>query len=89
MHLATRGNNKTKYCAHLHHTLDTYTKSTPFTYGDSIIEVSLLVKTRKLDLIIDVQCVLFHKTVVSVLLYSSELWIFSSINMLVSFMETI
>ena len=48
-------------------------------------QFSLLVKSRKLDLPIDVQCILFDKTVIPVLLYGSEVWGFSSINMLESF----
>ena len=48
-------------------------------------QFALLVKARKLDLPIDVQCILFDKTVIPVLLYGSEVWGFSSINMLESF----
>ena len=35
-------------------------------------QFSLLVKARKLDLPIDVQCILFDKTFIPVLLYGSE-----------------
>ena len=42
----------------------------------------LLVNARKLDLPLDVQCSMFDKTVVPVLLYGGEVWGSSSINML-------
>ena len=48
-------------------------------------QFSLLVKSSKLDLPIDVQYILFDKTIIPVVLYGNEVWGFLSINMLESF----